>query len=99
MHNAELIITLEKLFSLEPSLAEDLEKAAHLDQAVEHIVAAAGRHDLSVDASDLSAWLNTVKAGVAKGEIDDEQLAGVTGGLTMLGTVLALLSRVRVRFE
>ena len=77
--NTELAQHLEKLMQLEPALAQALENAESLDQAVETALAAAGRHGITLDAAALARLLPA--PGTASGnELTDDQLAGVDGG-------------------
>lgn len=78
--DTRLAANLEKLFSVEPSLAQQLqEEAGDLDRSIRLTVEAARRHDIALSADELDAFLRSASAEATLGELTDEQLEGVNG--------------------
>lgn len=82
--NTSLVLKLQKLIGLEPDLFQELKKEKSMEQLVERTVAAAERHGIAISSDQLAALLATVNTNMAKGEISDEALEGVAGGLDLL---------------
>lgn len=80
MNNVELAAKLQELIASEPALEQQLERSTNLEQAVEYIKAAAGHHGVTLDADELKDTLRAATE-TAEGELTDQQLAGVEGGL------------------
>jgi len=58
--NTELASNLQKLITLEPNLAQELQGAENTDQAIERLAAVAGRHGITLDATDLGTLSTAV---------------------------------------
>jgi len=86
MSHVELAAKLQELLASEPALEQQLERSANLEQAVEYIKAAAGHHGATLDVDELKDTLRAATE-TAAGELADEQLAGVEGGLLQGGYV------------
>lgn len=83
MNITELAAKLQKLINQEPALEQELKNLENLDQAIAPIVAAADRHGIPMDAAALTALLNAANESVMHGEIRDEALADLAGGVIM----------------
>ena len=100
MNNAQLLAKLQELITLEPSLFQELKKEKNMEQLVKRMVEAAERHGIAISVDGLSALLATAKAAnIGKGEINDEDLEDVTGGLDFDNTAKLLLDFFKPRIE
>lgn len=82
--------TLHKLSRIDASLLHDLETAADIEGVSSVIANAAQRHKMPLSIEALKAQLRAVHDNPTDGELSDEQLADVTGGLGLLvGGLLA----------
>lgn len=69
----------QQLLELDPSLSNSLDGAATIDQAVALTTESADRHGLSINPETLRAYLQAETA-TAGTDLNDESLAGVSGG-------------------
>lgn len=72
---------LGHLFNVEPALAQALRRAETTEQRAQLIHAAAVRHGLSLDAHEAATELQEDGAAASRGDLAEEQLDGVTGGV------------------
>ncbi len=82
----DLPANLKKLIGLEPSMAQELNEAASLEELVQRIKAAARQHDIPLDENGLSDALQAIRPNGATGELTDEELSGVAGGRSIKPT-------------
>ena len=80
--DTQLVTQLQKLFERDPSLPLELSNCHNLETAAQCIAAAANRHDVALDSSTLFEQLQAAQQSLAHGELTDEQLAGVDGGMS-----------------
>lgn len=80
--DTQLAVRLQQLLDLEPSLALELGKADTTGQAVQLITAAGAQHGVSFDELSLSRLLEALDGAATAGELTDDQLIGVDGGMT-----------------
>lgn len=83
---SRLMTLLGELIRDDAALAETLRTAGDSDQAVEAVMAAAAGRGLSPDTDELRACLQQILRMQSPGELSDEELSEVSGGL--LGAIL-----------
>lgn len=76
-----LAAKVKELIELEPSLAGRLMESESEQQAAELAVEAAGRHGIDIETQAVADLLESAGAGQARGELTEEQLAPVEGGV------------------
>lgn len=83
---SRVMTVLNELIRDDAVLVETLQTARDTDHAVEAVMAAAARRGLTLDVDDLHACVQHMFRMQASGELSDEELAEVSGGL--LGSIL-----------
>jgi len=85
--NTDTFAQLQNLVQTDPALQERL-KTADSPEAAGHLIAqAAQEKGLSVDAGEIAARLRAVQERLTQGELSDEQLEAVAGGISGGGMI------------
>ncbi len=79
--NAELAASVRKLMEQEPSLAKELDECENLTKAAELVVAAASHSGMALAHDAVTNLLQAAAFGRVGEELNEEQLAGVQGGI------------------